>query len=547
MMRGAGPPPGGMGTGGMVSPNPVPRRQEAPVATANGGAGGLGYGGASNGGNGATSPLSMSGSTPVGGSSSNLSSSGSVYQGKTVPIQPDLSGSGNPDKKGPKKTGSFMKKAKSVMRGLRGEEVENRPTVGTPFNVQHNIHVDFDSVSGFSGLPPEWEAMLTSANITKEDVMENPEAVLECLQFNDNYNKQLAAGNKEAAAAAAEMSHVQGSPLAEDDPARSAPIGGGAMPMPAPAQQAPEAPGGDREPTLKELLNPADPLTIYSDQKKIGEGAAGEVFSGIDNRTGGVVAIKKMSLSGQNAKLLTTEIAIMKSSIHENIVSYNDSFMQGETLWVVMEYMGGGCLTEILEQWENGVVMDEAQIAYCCKATLAGLQYIHDRNRFHRDIKSDNMLIGDDGVVKLADFGYAAQLDDEKQKRNTIVGTPYWMAPELIRGQNYDAKVDVWSTGIMLYEMCEGEPPYMEFPPLRALFLITTKGIPPLKDEGKWSPELRSFVADCLAKEAEDRPDCATLLRHPFLQKACHPSSLAEVVVRARQVKEEHNRLPAVY
>lgn len=131
----------------------------------------------------------------------------------------------------------------------------------------------------------------------------------------------------------------------------------------------------------------------------------------------------------------------------------------------------------------------------------------------HRDIKSDNILIGSRGEVKIADFGYAAQLTQQKTKRNTIVGTPYWMAPELIRGQNYDTKVDIWSLGIMIMEMAEGEPPYMEFPPLRALFLITTKGIPDLKDPGKWSSPFRQFVALCLEKDPEKRPDADELLK----------------------------------
>jgi Protein kinase domain/P21-Rho-binding domain len=529
--------PGGGGDAGFAQGGggaPVPKRVAAPSPAAGNG---LGHQAPSNG------SLTSSGSLPAGGTG------GAVYQGKTVPIQPDLSDSSAKKLQKKESSGSFMKKAKGMLGKMRGEEKEHVPSVGTPFNVQHNIHVDFDSVSGFSGLPPEWEAMLTSANITKEDVLENPEAVLECLQFNDNYNQQLAAGGgSNAALAASEMSHVQGSPLAEDDPAHSAPAGGGGA-RPNPESSTPDiGMGADgAEPTLKDLLNPADPLTIYSDQKKIGEGAAGEVFSATDNRTGGKVAVKKMPLSGQNAKLLVTEIAIMKNSVHDNVVEYFDSFMQGDTLWVVMEFMGGGCLTEILEQWENGVKMDEGMIAYVCYATTAGLQYIHERNRFHRDIKSDNMLIGEDGVIKLADFGYAAQLSESKQKRNTIVGTPYWMAPELIRGQNYDAKVDVWSTGIMLYECCEGEPPYMEFPPLRALFLITTKGIPPLKDAGQWSSELQDYVAKCLEKEPEDRSDCAALLSHPFMNRCCDPAQIYEICLRARQVKEEHNRLPGVY
>jgi serine/threonine protein kinase len=139
-----------------------------------------------------------------------------------------------------------------------------------------------------------------------------------------------------------------------------------------------------------------------------------------------------------------------------------------------MEYMGGGCLTVILEQYDS-LRMREDHIARVCMDTLEALAYMHDLHRIHRDIKSDNILLSSTGVVKIADFGYAAQLTEKKRKRNTIVGTPYWMAPELIRGQSYDVKVDLWSLGIMVMEMAEGEPPYMDFPPLRALFLITTK------------------------------------------------------------------------
>jgi len=286
---------------------------------------------------------------------------------------------------------------------------------------------------------------------------------------------------------------------------------------------------------------------IYGDAKKVGEGAAGEVFLATDCRDGQKVAIKKMPLNNQNMKLLVTEIGIMKSSIHPNIVQYIDSFLVGETIWVVMEFMGGGCLTEVLEQFENGVEMTEGQIAAVCRDTLAGLAYIHTLHRIHRDIKSDNLLLGDDGSVKLADFGYAAQLTQEKRKRNTIVGTPYWMAPELIRGQNYDQKVDMWSLGIMCMEMAEGEPPYMEFPPLRALFLITTKGIPELKDQAKWSPEFKDFVRRCLEKEPETRPDAAEMLKHPFLKRSSAASDIVRVVQAAKRAKEKASQLPAIF
>jgi len=143
------------------------------------------------------------------------------------------------------------------------------------------------------------------------------------------------------------------------------------------------------------------------------------------------------------------------------------------------------------------------------------------------------------GSLKLADFGYAAQLTQNQQKRNTVVGTPYWMAPEVIRGSSYGIKVDIWSLGIMLMEMAEGEPPYMEFPPLRALFLITTKGIPPLKEPTKWSNDFNDFFSKCTAKDPDRRPDAATLLKHPFMNRACEGKDMAPIVKLAKEKKNQ--------
>jgi len=298
----------------------------------------------------------------------------------------------------------------------------------------------------------------------------------------------------------------------------------------------PGGPPPEQSVPLEELVSRDDPNKLYSDVKKIGEGAAGEVFSAVAAKNGQNVAIKKMALNADSSKLIVTEICIMKTSKHPNIVEYWDSYRVGEQLWVVMEFMGGGCLTDILDQYES-VELSEAQIALICKETLKALVYIHSLHRIHRDIKSDNILLGDNGEVKIADFGYAAQLTATQQKRATVVGTPYWMAPELIRGHLYGVKVDCWSTGILLMEMAEGEPPYMEYPPLRALFMITTKGIPDLKDAAKWSDELRDFLAKCLTKEVDARPDAKTLLGHPFLRKACPSSQLIQAMTAARRAR----------
>jgi len=289
--------------------------------------------------------------------------------------------------------------------------------------------------------------------------------------------------------------------------------------------------------SLKDLVSDPQKRVLYSDFNKIGEGAAGEVFIAHNTERNEKVAVKKMSINQENIKLLCTEINIMKSSKHENIVEFIDTFIvDNNQLWVVMELMDGGCLTDVLEQFDS-VRMNEGQIAHACLQTLRALAYIHRNHRIHRDIKSDNILLNSRGEVKIADFGYAAQLTQEQQKRRTVVGTPYWMAPELIRGHDYGIKVDIWSLGIMLMEMVEGEPPYMEFPPLRALFLITTKGIPPLQNPDEWSPELRDFYGKCLEKEVERRPTADDLLKHPFLQLCCDPYEFAPIIQQAREAQ----------
>jgi serine/threonine protein kinase len=285
-----------------------------------------------------------------------------------------------------------------------------------------------------------------------------------------------------------------------------------------------------------------NPHHIYLNVEKCGEGAAGEVFSAYEKDTKRRVAIKKMTVNKENLKLVITEISIMKTSHHGSIIEYFDSFIvDNSQLWVVMEFMDGGCLTDILDEYES-VSLTEKQIALICKETLLGLEYMHSQNRIHRDIKSDNILLSSSGAVKIADFGYAAQLTSEKIKRNTIVGTPYWMAPELIRGQEYTNKVDIWSTGIMIMEMAEGNPPYMEHPPIRALFLITTKGIPSLKSPGSWSSDFKAYVEWILNLEPSSRPDATQLLRHSFLQRIADHSELATVVMRAKQAKEKAKR-----
>ena len=224
-------------------------------------------------------------------------------------------------------------------------------------------------------------------------------------------------------------------------------------------------------------------------------------------------AIKVINLDG-NEKLenLENEIAMLKLSKHENVVEHWGTYLKDEKLWVAMEYMDGGALTEMISICQ----ISEAQIACICKEMLKALVAIHDGHRIHRDIKSDNVMLATSGAIKLTDFGYGAQLSAERSKRKTVVGTPYWMAPEVIQGAQYDTKADIWSTGVMAIEMIDGLPPYMDQAPLRALFLIVSKGLPPPRNVAFMSEDFKDFVNQCTIVDPEKRPGATELL------KVCH-------------------------
>jgi len=259
------------------------------------------------------------------------------------------------------------------------------------------------------------------------------------------------------------------------------------------------------------------------------------VFSAWDLQTGNKVAIKSMKLDDSYEEDLVLEIVMMQSLRHHNIVQFYDAYkIAGDKLWIVMEIMDGGCLTEILDLFPQ-VRISEDQIAFVITQVLSGLDYIHGLNKIHRDIKSDNVLLDTHGNAKLADFGYTVQLTQERSNRNTTIGTPYWEAPEVITGDEYDYKVDIWSCGVMALEMAQGEPPYLDLPPLTALRLIVLDGIPPLSEE--WSGNFREFVRLCLTIDSKSRPNAPTLLQHTFLQQvgAATKTSFRKLLIETRQ------------
>ncbi|KPV74164.1 uncharacterized protein RHOBADRAFT_37120 [Rhodotorula graminis WP1] len=293
---------------------------------------------------------------------------------------------------------------------------------------------------------------------------------------------------------------------------------------------------GDIVQRLQAICTDADPTKLYRNLVKIGQGASGGVYTAYQVGTNLSVAIKQMNLEQQPKQdLIINEILVMKESRHANIVNYIDSFLLRGDLWVVMEYMEGGSLTDVV----TCNIMSEGQIAAVSREVLQGLRHLHSRGVIHRDIKSDNILLSMQGEIKLTDFGFCARIKGDESKRTTMVGTPYWMAPEVVTRKEYGPKVDIWSLGIMAIEMVEGEPPYLNEAPLRALYLIATNGSPTIQNPEQLSTVFRDFLAVALETDVDRRPDAAGLLDHAFLAKAAPLATLNPLIVAAKQAAKK--------
>lgn len=281
------------------------------------------------------------------------------------------------------------------------------------------------------------------------------------------------------------------------------------------------------------------PLDInqYQILERIGSGSTSQVYRAKCLTNNRIIAMKIIEL-----ELYPLEIDVLRREVafwsrchqNENIVDYHGSFINGSVLYILMEYLSGGSVLDIMrEKFPNGF-KDECQIATILKGILLALEYVHQHDQVHRDIKPGNVLINDEGTVKIGDFGVAASLLEEgrKRARYTVIGTLSYMAPEVLNKEiSYTQKADIWSLGITAYEFATGSSPYQNFPPLSIVIQILKSPPPRLPKDETYSPELYDFVKVCLNHQTENRPTASTLLEHDFIKKAKDGKYLVETLL----------------
>nr|XP_014435337.1 serine/threonine-protein kinase PAK 4 [Pelodiscus sinensis] len=457
---------------------------------------------------------------------------------------------------------------------------KKRIEISAPSNFEHRVHTGYDQQEQkFTGLPRQWQGII-------EESAKRPKPLVDpvCITAIQHGSQkaeprsvrpqELASNGPVSESGSSSRAQQPGQPRSKNsepphpglsphasDPHLPRPSQPSYVQQPQPpplppptASQQPRSP--QREPqrvsheqfraALQMVVDPGDPRTYLDNFIKIGEGSTGIVCIATVKSTGKLVAVKKMDLRKQQRReLLFNEVVIMRDYQHENVVEMYNSYLVGDELWVVMEFLEGGALTDIVTHTR----MNEEQIAAVCLAVLKALSVLHAQGVIHRDIKSDSILLTHDGKVSAVgtgQLGYllwgqqhlgvpvCAQVNKEVPRRKSLVGTPYWMAPELISRLPYGPEVDIWSLGVMVIEMVDGEPPYFNEPPLKAMKMIRDNLPPRLKNAHKVSPSLKGFLDRLLVRDPAQRASANELLKHPFLTKAGPPSSIVPLMRQNR-------------
>ncbi|XP_064613495.1 serine/threonine-protein kinase TAO1-like isoform X2 [Liolophura sinensis] len=300
--------------------------------------------------------------------------------------------------------------------------------------------------------------------------------------------------------------------------------------------------GNLKDPEVAALFSIDDPEKIFTDLREIGHGSFGAVYFARNTVNKEIVAIKKMSYNGRQSEEkwqdIIKEVKFLRELKHKNTIDYKGCYLKDHTAWLVMEYCLGSA-SDIIEVHKKPLREDE--IGAICKDALEGLCYLHEKGKIHRDIKAGNILLTENGTVKLADFGSASLLCPA----NSFVGTPYWMAPEVILAMDegqYDGKADVWSMGITCIELAERKPPLFNMNAMSALYHIAQNDSPTLSS-GEWSDDFRHFVDSCLAKNPSDRPDALELMSHDFIKRTYSGNVILDLIQRTKDAVRELDNL----
>eukprot|EP00756_Hemistasia_phaeocysticola_P054560 Hpha_TRINITY_DN30475_c0_g1::TRINITY_DN30475_c0_g1_i1::g.168129::m.168129/K04409/PAK1; p21-activated kinase 1 len=386
-------------------------------------------------------------------------------------------------------------------------------SISSPADIKKEMHVRKDrsgtNALGLLGLPPQFENRLLEQGFTKEDFKAHRAEIRMVVNFANLQNTEDRDDRK----------YVPNSRPGTDEPE-----GNSDLP--------PQKP-------LSELVTPGNPKEMYADQHLLDSGSQGEVFRARRVSDGMTVALKRIVLRRPERDLppLESEIRIMAASSHPNIINMfavHQPTPPHGPIWISMEFMSGGKLTDLVDARAKGDGAEgfsDPRIGFLVGSIQCALAYLHRRGLIHRDIKSDNVLLGAGGRVALADFGFGADLAREgNRKRDTVVGTTYWMAPEVVRGEPYDGKVDVWSLGILTLELVYGEPPLLRLPQMRALYTIITEPPPRVEESLGRSAELCALVEAMLQQDPEERASAHDLASHPLFQRSCSQAEFAQWV-----------------